>query len=253
MNLGQLICGIPQDNMFELKDIMITLSNKINTLSDKIQSYNWSSQHTAIEVAFYGRNILESAHTALLGRIDPYRLITIYKVQSDGNYDIGTRTLCAVEWTGDIISRKQANVVWESKNKKDDFDRALLGNYFGEVIWKKAFMKLTDYLEDKNIVSGWLDDILNQDEYHNFERCKSESSRLFSSFSKGVHSESLVEIDVFFDNVTMKDLIASLYKLCATLGLISHFIGYLVPNIPIEMALENFLEVEEKINEFYEL
>lgn len=249
MQFGKLLCGEPIDDMREMKQIMDNLRSKLDILCDKILVHNWNTNENAAEVLFYGRNILETSLTALLGRTDPFRLITVYKIQSSDNYNIGKKMQSAVEFTGDIIASEKAKNLWDFTKKKEAFDRALLGNYLGEIIWKPGVNALTDYIENKNITSEWITEVLSIDERANFERWKSESSRLFSSFSKGVHSESLVDMGIVFDSITIKDLVKDLYKLCATLGLISHFIGYLVPNLSVDEALELFCETEETINE----
>ena len=66
-------------------------------------NYNWENGNANVDIPFYCRNVLESSLTAILGRIDPFRLITVYKVQSDPSYDLGKRAQTAVEWAGDIV------------------------------------------------------------------------------------------------------------------------------------------------------
>lgn len=250
MNLGELMCGVPNENMYDLNKIMGTLGTRINTLLNKIAEYDWEKEESPIEVLFYARNILESSLTALVGRFDPFRLIMVYKVQSSTDYDIGKRSKSAVEWGVDIIAKQPVSKLnWDPEFGKEKFDRALLGDYCGDIIWKPAFTALFDYLENQEIPSIWIEDILSKDDNGNFQSCKSEARELFSAFSKGVHSESLVDETTILDETTVKDLVRRLLKLCSTLGLISHFIGYLVPNTSIENAMTIFLNMEEKMNE----
>ncbi|MBR3771557.1 MAG: hypothetical protein IKL07_04755 [Clostridium sp.] len=249
MDLGELMCGGSNAKMYEINDIMDTLRIKINKFTEKILNFDWCSSETPLEITFYARNILESALTALVGRFDPFRLITIYKVQSSENYNIGKKMLSALQWSGDIIADSNQNAVWNPDFKVEKYDRAILGNYCGEIIWKPAFISLFDYLDDREISSTWIQEILDVDETSNFERCKSDARKLFSSFSKGVHSEDLVNNAPIFDIVTVKGLVRDLFRLCSTLGLISHFIGYLVPNIQVEQAMQIFQEMEERMNE----
>lgn len=248
MEFGYLLCGRPEDDAFELKTILENLIIRLDLLTNKIIAYDWIRNSEKIEIPFYARNVLETALTAILSRVDPFRVITVYKVQSSQNYDIGKKSESAIQWTGDIIATKKDINLWDFNNKKDNFDRALLSNYQAEMIWQPAFMALLDYVESKDITSQWLDEIIGEDEKANFERCKAMASRLFSSFSKGVHSEALVDTSAMFDTVTLKSMIKDLYKLCAILGLVSHFIGYLVPNIPVEEAMNIFCETEAVIN-----
>lgn len=243
-----LICGEPTSDMHVFGDVLSNLSSKIAKLTNLTIEYDWDSDRANFEIPFYGRNVLESTLTALLGRIDPFRLITVYKVQGDASYDLGKRALIAVEWSGDIIAKSRSGNLWSCESKKDTFDRALLGNHIGELIWKPAFSELSDFLVNKDYESDWLDEILTEDENSNFEKSKSMAIRLFSSFSKGVHSECLVDINTMLDIVTLKILIKDMYKLCATLGLLSHFIGYIMPIVERNRALTMFLDVERMIN-----
>lgn len=237
--------------MHQINEIMNTLRAKINLFSEKILEFDWSSSETPLEITFYARNILESALTALVGRLDPFRLITIYKIQSSENYNIGKKMNSALQWNGDIVADSAQSASWNPDFKVEKFDRAILGNYCGEIIWKQAFISLYDYLYDKDISSSWIQEILDVDETSNFERCKSDARKLFSSFSKGVHSEDLVNNAPILDMVTVKGLVRDLFKLCSTLGLISHFIGYLVPNIHVDEAMQIFQEMEGRMNGLY--
>ncbi len=244
-----LVCGNITEDLFDYGVIIRNLSQKIKRLTELIVEYNWENGNANVDIPFYCRNVLEASLTAILGRIDPFRLIMVYKVQSDASYDLGKRAQIAVEWTGDIMAKTQSDDKrWHFDKKKESFDRALLGNHIGDIIWKPAFNKVNDYIFDNGYQSNWLDEIASKDEYHNFERLKANAMRLFSSFSKGVHSECLIDINLILDEVTLKTLVKDLYKLCATLALTSHFVGFLATNIEIERAFSIFLAVEEMIN-----
>lgn len=244
---GDLICGNVTQDMLDLGEAIQNLNNKITRITQLILDYDWEQEKVDIDIPVYGRNILESVFTAILGRVDPFRIIIVYKVQSDSSYDLGKRAQVAVEWSGDIIAKSAANNMWNFEKKKEAFDRALLGNYMGEIVWKQAFIALNDYMEQRTYESQWLDEILALGEHENFEKIKSLASTLFSSFSKGVHSECLIDVEVILDIVTLKSLVKDLYKLCATVGLVSHFVGFLATKIEKERALDIFFKVEEMI------
>lgn len=243
-----LVCGENTTNMFDYGEIIKNLSRKITKITELIVNYEWSNGKASVDIPFYGRNVLESSLTAILGRVDPFRLILVYKVQSDSSYDLGKKAQSAVEWSGDILAKEPPrNNLWLFDKKKENFDRALLGNYIGEIIWKPAFRVLGDYIAEREYDSVWLTEIVSENENSNFERIKSTAARLFSSFSKGVHSECLIDINTILDDMTLKSLIKDMYKLCATLALTSHFVDFLATRIDKERALSIFLEVEEMI------
>lgn len=244
---GKLLCGTPTDDLFELKNILSNMKYKLELYTNRILDYNWDNGNIDMILLFYARNILETSLTALLGRYDPFRVIAVYKVQSLPNYEMGKRSKSAIEWSGDIIAKSRPNILWDNDSSIDKFDRALLSNHNGDIIWKNGFSALSDYLDNNN--SEWLAEIMNLTENANFEKVKSVSAELFSNFSKGVHSEYLVDVSLMFDFVTIKTKIKDLFKLCASLGLVSHFIGIMKSNISVEDAITNFCRVEERINE----
>lgn len=228
----------------------VIYSRKLQRITTLIVSYNWEIGEANIDIPSYCRNLLESSLTVLLGRIDPFRLITVYKVQSDISYDLGKRSQIAIEWSGDIISTSSTSQsLWHFNKKKESFDRALLSDHMRDIIWYPAFRSLNDYIADNSFQSIWLNEITTYDEYHNFERLKTDAMRLFSSFSKGVHSECLIDINLMLDNLTLKTLIKDVYKLCSTLGLASHFVDFLTPKIDLQQALSIYLKLEEMIED----
>jgi hypothetical protein len=244
-----LVCGNTSDNMFEFKDVMNTLNSKIKRMTEFVVDYDWNNGNANIYIPFYCRNILESVMTALLGRFDPFRLLIVYKVQSNPEYDLGKRAQVAVEWTGDIIAKNAPkSKPWSFENKIESFERAILGNYYGEIVWKPAFGKLIDFVSENGVESQWLDEIVSMDEKQNFEKAKSTAMRLFSSFSKGVHSECLVDINIVMDEMTIRQLVEDLFKLCNSLSLASHFVDFTATKIEISQALDIFLKIEEMIS-----
>ena len=244
-----LICGdITIENMYDYHEIMKNLSDKIKKLTYLIMNYNWENGNANVDIPFYCRNVLESSLTAILGRIDPFRLITVYKVQSDPSYDLGKRAQTAVEWAGDIVAKSSSSGnLWQFDKKKESFDRALLGNHMGDAIWKPSFRTLGDYISGNELQGEWLNEFASYSEDENFERLKHEAMRLFSSFSKGVHSECLVDINTMLDDLTLKSLIKDMYKLCSIIALASHFVKFLATKIDIERAISIFLLIEEMV------
>ncbi len=117
----------------------------------------------------------------------------------------------------------------------------------GEIIWKPAFRALSEYAAGLEYDSIWLMDVVSESENSNFEKAKSIAAKLFSSFSKGVHSEYLVNIEAVLDVDTLKSLLKDMYKLCATLALASHFIDFLATKIDRDRALTIFFGIEEMI------
>lgn len=246
-NFTKLICGDDFDEFGDYGKIVKNLSKKLNIYINFIRQYEWDSNQAYNDIPFYGRNILETTMTVLLGKIDPFRVITIYKVQSDSDYNLGKKSNSAIEWYGDIIGSSNNGKLWDCSKKKDYYERSVLGNHIWDSIWKPALMNLLDYVSEQNIDSEWLELIKTEDEVNSYSRLKADALRLFSLFSKGIHSECLIEIEIMLDKITLKSSIKDVVRLCSTLGLLSNFMGYLLPNVSKADAIQLYINVEEEI------
>ncbi|MEI7028454.1 hypothetical protein [Paenibacillus sp. y28] len=186
----------------------------------------------------------------MLARLDPFRVLIVYKVQSSANYDVTKRSNVALQWSGDILATtKPRNDIWNPEVKTSEYDRALLSNYFGELFWKPGFLNVIDFLPSYTISkpSDWKDELEVKDEMQFFEMAKTEAGKLFSAFSKGVHYEFLVNTDSVYDATTVQDFVLRMLKTISDLGLVSHFGGLMSSSLPKEGALDLYLEVEEMV------
>lgn len=233
----------------ELAQIQGALQKKLGFFVTKLLSCNYSSDSARYFIPFYARNILEISATALLARIDPFRAIITYKVQNDASYSIEAPSNVAINWSKDILADDPppAKGLWHFENKIKDFNRALFSKYQGEIIWKPAFLELTDYISTHPQPSSWLQQLLADDETAFFERYRSNARQLFSSFSKGVHAESLTEVSLLYDEITLTTLSEDLLRWCCILGLLSHFSPYILLPFSQRIGLTQFLQAERMV------
>ncbi len=251
-SLANLECGnlsSEYNHSAELIQIQSALREKLVFFTTKLLSCDFNTDMARSFAPFYARNILETSATALLGRIDSFRLIITYKVQNDVSYSVGARSNIAINWSKDIFTDEAPpqRGLWHFENKMTDFNRALLSKYQGEIIWKPAFLQLADYIMMHPCQSAWLAEMLDDDENQFFERNRSNAQRLFSSFSKGVHSESLVDVRYLYDEITLRTLSLDLLKWCCTQGLLSHFSPYVLCSYSRKFALTQFVQAERMI------
>lgn len=247
-DLAKLLCGKPEEGTSEVDYILIRLGNTITKFTDQILLFNYSEEKDRVNIPFYARSIMEAACTALVARIDPFRILITYKVQSSSDYDITKRSNAAIQWTGDIIAAgKPKAILWNPENKINDYDRALLSNYNGELFWKPAFLKTIDYVEDEIISSEWLNRFKNMDENEFFERTKTELSKLYSCFSKGIHYEFLVNAESIFDVTTLKSFVNRMFQILAEIAMVSHSIGLISGNMEYSICIKYFTDIEEMI------
>ncbi len=219
---------------------------------DKLLSCRLDSKDACMFVPFFSRNILETSATALLARIDPFRVIVTYKVQNDASYTIDKPSNAAINWRKDIYSeQKPPNKLWDFENKIGDYDRALLSKHQGELVWKPAFLCLNDYLESNPISSTWISELFVHNEREAFEQLRSQAQHLFSSFSKGVHSETLTDVSHVYDMPTLCALSQDLLRWCSVMGLLSQFAPYTQLLYSHKLSISQFQQAERMVyNEF---
>ncbi|MCZ8522211.1 MULTISPECIES: hypothetical protein [Paenibacillus] len=246
--LGYLLCGKQEDSNIEINNVLSRLNITISKFIRKLLSVDLLNEDERELAPFYARTIFEAAGTALLARLDPFRVLIVYKVQSSTNYDVTKRSNVALQWTGDIIaSAKPKGDIWNPEQKANDYDRALLSNYFGELFWKPGFLNLIDFLPSYNFTksSDWKDKLEQREETQFFEMSKTEASNLFSAFSKGVHYEFLVNTESVYDATTVQDFILRMIQITSDLGVVSHFGGLMAFSLSKQEAVDYYLEVEE--------
>lgn len=248
--LGYLLCGKCETLNNDIDLILDHLNGRISKFSRKLLSVDLLNDDEREVVPFYARAIFEAAGTALLARIDPFRVLTVYKVQSSSDYDVTKRSHIALQWTGDILAaNKPKENLWNPENKSSDYDRALLSNHQGELFWKPGFLNVIDFLAeyDSSRISEWIDKLEQKEEGQFFETSKTEASKLFSAFSKGVHYEFLVNTDSIYDATTVQDFVLRMIQTISDLGFISHYGGLMRSVLSKEEAYNYYLEVEEMV------
>lgn len=155
-DLAHLVCGNFQHHQ-SLEDMYKVLFNKISSMETRL--YNLVSSGTEEDLTvlgpYFARNILETTCSILIGRIDPYRLIYVQKVQSL-EFSINSKSKSAISWAGDVFGKDKnsKNKLWDSEKEYNSDGRAMLSLQYGEIYWNPAYKKLiddTDYLTDASL------------------------------------------------------------------------------------------------------
>lgn len=249
LSIANLVCG-NSDSQYnhsdELNQILRILYEKLVFFTNKLLGCNFDTYESRAFVPFYARSVLETTATALLSRVDPFRVITTYYVQNDASYERTSPSNIAINWKKDILAETAPPTrgLWHFDNKMTDYNRALLSKHQGEIIWKPAFLQTTDYLTTQKKQTEWCAELTSYDEIEFFGRSYSMAKNLFSAFSKGVHSESLVDVKNLYDEITLKTLSLDLLKWCCDLGLVSHFSSYALASYSPKYAVSQFLQAE---------
>lgn len=248
--LAKIVCGEVDGNSVYF-EIIMRMRKNISQYAEKLFELNISDPDQRMIVSFYARGILEAVGTTLLARLDPFRVLLVYQVQSSANYDITKRSNTALQWTGDILPNNRAKAdMWSPDHKITDYDRALFSDYNGELFWKPGFLKVNDYIQENTLGGDWIERLKSVDENNFFERNKNEAGQLFSAFSKGIHYEFLINAEHVYDEATVSNNINKLVRICGEMGLVSHFIDGMKLGMDQAEVFQTFSELEGLIEQW---
>jgi hypothetical protein len=254
-SLAQLVCGDFNQHK-SLENLYQVLFYNISNMETRLGRLlvEGGAGDLTILGPYYARNLLETTCSALLGRIDPFRLIYVQKVQSLDGFNIGSKAKGAISWAGDIFEKNDINLsnLWDPEREFSKVGRGLFGNHYGEIFWNPAFRTLIDdpsYLSDISL-EYYRTGIDSPDKFTLFIR--QESSKLYSSLSKGIHSELVIKPDIIYDDTTVIELLNDTFQLCSILGIVSHYIDFSICRLPTDSAFHNYKEIFEWRENSYE-
>ncbi|WP_135811469.1 hypothetical protein [Bacillus cereus] len=241
--MGKLICG-NYEQYDSLKNFYDVLNHNLNTMENRLDKLieEDDEQELTILGPYFARNILETTCNALLGRLDPFRIIFVHKIQSSESFEIGVKVKGAINWASDIFGNDdtKSDKLWNHEKDFNKVGRALFGPYYGFIYWNPAYKMLIDdgdYVDEESLTQ-YRTGIDDPEKFILYLRSKCSS--IYSSLSKGIHSELLIKPDIMYDKTTVLDLINETVKMCALLGLISHYIDTSHCKIDTAEAFEHF-------------
>lgn len=244
-SIGLLLCGddkiegLPKAAFGQLASSIDSFASKgIRFLSEDF------SNETLSFGPFCARVLLENSCAALVGRLDPFRILYLSEFQAQPEYEHGKRAQSAFSWTGDVIP-KEEKVLWSLDNDLSKISRALFSKHLEHIYWKPAVDKMIDFVSNYPTDSA-LSDILLIDADSYVGRSKGTSTQLYSTLSKGVHWEFFTS-SLVFDEVTVKSLIRDTCLLVSHLGLISHFIPTAYASLEPNQAVEEYINFRKQI------
>ena len=84
--------------------------------------------------AFCTRVVLENACAALVGRLDPFRLLYLAEFQAQGGFEYGRPAKSGFKWTGDVFSgEKPSPKLWSTEHDLSKISRALFSPHVDHV------------------------------------------------------------------------------------------------------------------------
>jgi hypothetical protein len=248
-NIGLLLCGeLSSDGI--AGEAFGQLSETLNSFSTKCVTFlnNDFSDETKSFGFFCSRVLLENGCAAILGRLDPFRVLYLCEFQGKSEYELGKRARSAFAWTGDVIAEErldQRNNLWNLDYDVSKINRALFSLHSDHIYWKPAVEKMIDFVSALPNDPA-LSDVVNFDSQNFIRSIKGRSGMLYSTLSKGVHWEFFTS-QVILDEVTIKNEIRETLLLICHLGLVSHFIPTAYASLKPHQAVQEFINIRRLI------
>ncbi len=238
-----LLCG-ETDSESDLGEILIHIGNTLSLVVDQIPSLLESSeQHISLYGPFIGRSILELGCTAIIGRLDPFRVLVLREFQRQSDYNISMRNKISIQWQGDVVANQKTSNLWSDKNMTE-IKRTLVGDYYDHIFWRNAIDKLIDNVPSSE-GGEWFGQMRGIGGRGFCSSARDKIQTCYSSLSKGLHHEFVIPPESLFDRSTVTDLIRDSLFVIASFGLAMTQI----PHIPYGISLDQAMEIYENIQE----
>lgn len=202
------------------------------------------SSRVVMYAPFLARSFLEVSLTALAGRMDPFRLLSIRRIQKSPDYDRSIAWKAAMRWSGDVVSEMPTGDPWTHKLDPQSMSRAVLGHFYNDLLWLPALQRLSDFSSSLTDGGGqWLAEIVGRPPQAFCSTKRGTVNALYSELSKSVHFEGVVPL-VIPDRVTVVDLVNKSIREVAELALVVSFMEHPMSRMGAGAALNLFNEFE---------
>ena len=263
----------PQTRVGSIQNILGTEIERYGSAVVAMFDSNANADVISLYGCFAARKLLEAGCFALIARLDPARLLILREFQLRGRYALDERHSASLDWAVDVISEKKPG--WNDAVSADKFLRSLLGGHMAEVTWAPAIERLANSASSGDLDrSVWVTEFLGQyDERRNVagganvDAIRSENSTLahfqaelavlatfrtvakqtFSTLSKGVHLEFVVEQHTVFDVPTILASMRQALKVTSQMAFVSHFMESALSILNQERAIDLIETIERKV------
>jgi hypothetical protein len=244
--LAKLLCGDLVSDGESVNEILSHLSTSIDNVVEELVALltqeSPSPNQISLFAPFLGRSILELGCTAMIARLDPFRVLVIREHQNQPDYSKDKPNKSSIHWQGDVLAEKVPDL-WANKSLQSP-TRALLGDYYKKLIWSPNFNKLMDSIAD---VSG--DEWIARLKMKEFEKFYNETlqdfSSLYSELSKGIHHETVIPLSSALDLATTRFLMEKTVCNIATLGLFVNVVSHTFNKLNMSDAITAYKEIQE--------
>ena len=251
--LVELVCGFEVEDANHIdadySGLFRRLRKDIELLHLQIAAIIDNNQQisAAAVFPFLCRKFLETSLTSILARIDPLRVLSVRKHQKLENYDHGKPNVSSISWTGDILPAEKppnSSEIWDSASLKKGTERSLLGWHIGNAVFDPGLRWIVD---NSTTTSDWIRKL--GDRENPFAWIKGSIGPIYSTLSKGVHAEYLLDEEVAFDDASIRQLVSDSYMLVCLLSAATHATPYFARPMQPVVALTHLAEIERIFNE----
>ena len=246
--LAKLLCGNLVSDGGAINEVLNHLSKSIDSVVEELvvllASESQNPNQISLFAPFLGRSILELGCTAIIARLDPFRVLVIREYQNQHDYPKDKPNKSSIRWQGDVLADKVKDTeLWVDKSLQNP-TRALLGDYYKILIWSPNFDNLLDSIRD---VSGdeWISNLRRKEFLQFYNETLQDFSSLYSELSKGIHHELVIPLSSAFDQATTQRLIEKTIRNIATLGLFVSVVSHTLNKLDMETAIATYKEIQE--------
>ncbi|MBN8228535.1 hypothetical protein JYK02_13570 [Corallococcus macrosporus] len=205
-----------------MAEIVGHLGSSLENLVDEVDALGAETDASATRRAvlygpFLGRSIMEVALTALIARLDPFRVLTLRKIQLQSSYSKHRRTRAAIQWTGDVMAEEKIDKLWTGERDFAGMTRALLGDYQDHVFWQPAFERFLDSVPEER-GGEWVRTLRRVQPENFVASMRTRFGNAFSECSKGVHHELVIPSQNFFTRETVFELLQRVLEITAVIS-----------------------------------
>lgn len=239
----RLICATNFDDGNELDKILQHLSISLQKITQElVELQTLSDDKFCLYGPYLGRAILELSMTALVARIDPFKILLMKRKQEQPNYDLGKPHSSAIRWQGDITDKSVPNL-WDDKSLKEP-TRAIFGDYQSELVLNRSAELVIDE-GSEDLMGGWYTIISGVDSKSVIPLIQSKINSAYSSLSKGIHHELLVPPQSLLDRVTVTTLLNDTFFVVASMSLLISQVPYCYKRLNLEDSFADYKKSKE--------
>lgn len=195
-------------------------------------SAHWLNTSPTLDVRVFSscsRMLLEQGSAALLGRVDPIRMVAIVKGSASADFKLGQRNASSFIWGKDVIpDTKPGTGFWTQDSLGKGVHRALLDGHLADYIFTSAHKELEDPLFEatskRTQLPDWIIELQKLDRGALvLSKLRTLASEAYSTLSKGIHFEFFLGRETTPDINEIRNSTSKAITVIATVALYTHF------------------------------